>query len=37
MIHFNDTKTCSEEFRNMNYHLIQLSCGSCEFELLFVF
>ena len=29
MIHFLDTKTFSEAFRNTNCHLIQISCLSC--------
>ena len=34
MIHFNDTRTFSDAFRNINWHLSEISC---EFELFFVF
>ena len=37
MIYFNDTKTFSEAFLNMNFHLSGISCKICEFELLFIF
>ena len=37
MMRFNIAKFFSEAFQNTNYHLIQISCDSCELELLFVF